>query len=356
MKINKAKMMVSTLAIIAGAATVGSISGTVAWFQYNTRVTAAYVGTTASVSRNLQIRLHDENIDAYKDAASAWKTNLEVSDISSYLTAKAALEDAAKKKGCGSSIAPVTFGKTAKNAALPTAAPFDNGPKGNPMAGQFAYTDWADADAGNYVILPIEVKLLNGAGEAMNKDVYLTDLTLQKHSTVDADDDVSTALRVHFASTTNQLWSKAGTDVATSAKLDLDGDGAVDKDRGTDRYDFDGATYADGVYGDATVEPSTSARSVDSSAKITSYSAAGKNTADSPMANDSTAALTTTNAIALGKTAASTGILAIKTTIWFEGWALLTDYSGTGTSAVWAEKFAGKQFDVGMTFAVSNAD
>ena len=351
MKINKAKMMVATLAIVAGAATVGSISGTVAWFQYNTRVTAAYVGTTASVSRNLQIRLHDDNITAY--ANPEWKTNLEVSDISAYLTAKAALTDAAKKKGCGGKITPVTYGQAAREAALPSTGDFVNGPKGNPMAGQFAYSAWADAEASNYVILPIEVKLLDGAGDAMKKEVFLTHLTLQKHSDVDDANDVSTALRVHFASTTNQLWSKNGAEVATSSKLDLDGDGIMDQDRGGERYNFNGTTYSEGVYGDATGTP----RTVDGDAKITSYSAAGKNDDDSPMADDSTAALNKTKAIALGETDASTGILAIKTTIWFEGWALLTDYRDSAkTSAVWAEQFAGKQFDVGMTFAVSNAD
>lgn len=154
MKINKAKMMVATLAIVAGAATVGSISGTVAWFQYNTRVTAAYVGTTASVSRNLQIRIHDDHIESYDDDHSTWKTNLEVNDISAYLTAKKNLTDADEKKGNGSSFSPVTYGKAAKDAALPSTGDFANGPKSNPMAGQFAYENWADATAGDYITLP----------------------------------------------------------------------------------------------------------------------------------------------------------------------------------------------------------
>lgn len=354
MKINKAKMMVATLAIVAGAATVGSISGTVAWFQYNTRVTAAYVGTTASVSRNLQIRIHDENVTNYKDADSKWKTNLEIGDISGYLTAKGALEDAAKKKGNGSNFSPVTFGKTEKDAALPSSAPFANGPKSNPMAGQFAYENWADAGAGDYITIPFEVKLLNGAGAAMAKKVYLTDLTLQKHSDVATANDMSTALRVHFSSTTNQLWSKETAEVATSANLDLDGDGIMDKVR--DRYYFssvDQASLPNGVYGDTLAGES---RAVDENAKVTSYLASGTNTAASPKASDATPALVTTNAIELGTTDSSTGILAINTTIWMEGWALLTNYTGSGSSAVWQSGYAGVQFDVGMSFAVSNAD
>lgn len=356
MKINKAKMMVATLAIVAGAATVGSISGTVAWFQYNTRVTAAYVGTTASVSRNLQIRIHDENIDAYKDAASAWKTNLEVNDISDYLTAKGALEDAAKKKGNGSTFSPATFGKAAKDAALPSTGDFANGPKSNPMAGQFAYSQWADSAAGDYITIPFEVKLLNGKGEAMSKPVYLTDLTLQKHSGVDDANDMSTALRVHFSSTTrNQLWAKSDAEVGTSDNLDLDGDGIMDKVR--DRYIFssvDQDSLTDGVYGDIL---SGEGRVKDPNAKVASYIATGTaNTAACPKADDTTAALVTTNAIELGTTNAS-GILAINTTIWMEGWALLTDYAdGSAESAVWQSGYAGVKFDVGMSFAVSNAN
>lgn len=188
----------------------------------------------------------------------------------------------------------------------------------------------------------------------MAKPVYLTDLTLQKHSGVDDDNDMSTALRVHFSSTTNQLWAKSTAEVLTSRNLDLDGDGIMDKVR--DRYIFSSVNQAslpDGVYGD--ILDGQAVRTLDPDAKVTSYLASGTNTDASPKASDATPALDVTKATALGTTNAS-GILAINTTIWMEGWALLTDYSGSGSSAVWQSGYAGVQFDVGMSFAVSNAD
>ena len=44
MKKNLSKVIVPTLAIAIGAAIAGSISGTVAWYQYSTRVNVAYLG------------------------------------------------------------------------------------------------------------------------------------------------------------------------------------------------------------------------------------------------------------------------------------------------------------------------
>ena len=350
MKTNKAKMIVATLGIVAGAATVGSISGTVAWFQYNTRVTAAYVGTSASVSRNLQIRIQDSNFasGAYNGEADAnWKTNLEVADITGYLTAKAGLDTAAKQKGNGQHFSPVTFGKAARDAALPNTGAFVNGPKSNPMAGQFEYTSWFDAAANEYITIPLQVRLLNAAEAGMaSKNIYLTDLTLQKDSTEAAANDLSSALRVHFDSTTKQLWSKDGVSAVTSAKLDLDSDPGNDKVRDT-RYNWSGTELVDGVYGDYKVEDEKHV--VDDTAVVASYNAGAKNTANSPMANDSTAALTTTNAIALGATNSS-GMLDINVTIWLEGWSLL------GGSAIWSKNYANSKFNVGMSFATPNVD
>ena len=89
MKINKAKLLVGTLAIASVAATVGSISGTFAWFQYSTRVTAAYSGAAAHVSENLQIRVYKPEVEesgtqgqpgyvAHEDAIGndEWKSDL----------------------------------------------------------------------------------------------------------------------------------------------------------------------------------------------------------------------------------------------------------------------------------------
>ena len=55
MKINNKKIIVPTLTIAMACALVGSIAGSVAWYQYSTRATSFITGTTAGSSRNLQI-------------------------------------------------------------------------------------------------------------------------------------------------------------------------------------------------------------------------------------------------------------------------------------------------------------
>ena len=56
MKINKMKAAIGVLATSAVVSLVGSISGTMAWLQYNTRARVEMHGTTASCTENLQIR------------------------------------------------------------------------------------------------------------------------------------------------------------------------------------------------------------------------------------------------------------------------------------------------------------
>ena len=56
MKINNKKIIVSTLALAMGAALAGSISGSVAWYQYSTRASAQIVGTSAGTEGRLQVK------------------------------------------------------------------------------------------------------------------------------------------------------------------------------------------------------------------------------------------------------------------------------------------------------------
>ena len=66
MKISKNKIIVSTLALAMGAALAGSVSGTVAWFQYSTRAQAAFIGTSAHCSEMLEIKSLGPTATAYK--------------------------------------------------------------------------------------------------------------------------------------------------------------------------------------------------------------------------------------------------------------------------------------------------
>lgn len=56
MKINTTKLVVGVLAVAGVASLVGSISGTVAWFQYNTRAVAEFEGITAKCTEFLEVR------------------------------------------------------------------------------------------------------------------------------------------------------------------------------------------------------------------------------------------------------------------------------------------------------------
>ena len=53
---NKKKIVVSALAIAMGAALAGSISGSVAWYQYSTKAAAQIAGTSAGTIGELEIQ------------------------------------------------------------------------------------------------------------------------------------------------------------------------------------------------------------------------------------------------------------------------------------------------------------
>ena len=57
MLFNKQKIVVTALSIGFGAALIGSISSTIAWYQYSTRATAIYLGTSAGGKGNLKLRI-----------------------------------------------------------------------------------------------------------------------------------------------------------------------------------------------------------------------------------------------------------------------------------------------------------
>ena len=77
MKLN-AKIIIPAFALLAGASLVGSISGTVAWYQYSTRANVSYIGSSAGVIGNLQVRL----------AGGEWGPQVSTDDVLDYLGAQ----------------------------------------------------------------------------------------------------------------------------------------------------------------------------------------------------------------------------------------------------------------------------
>ena len=142
MKLNK-KMIIPAFALLAGASLVGSISGTIAWYQYSTRANVAYIGSSAGTIGNLQVRIND-------GTDRGWDTQISYLDVSDYLYAQ----------GLGQKVEPVTPGALEKNDSLRQA-------KWNGGSDAIAYGDELPAgNEGDYFFKSDESKLyLKGATE-----------------------------------------------------------------------------------------------------------------------------------------------------------------------------------------------
>ena len=309
MKMNK-KIIVSTLALAMGAALAGSVSGTVAWFQYSTRAQAAYIGTSAHCSEALEIQAvkSGEFLDDAK-----WTTELSSSDIQDAVTGGTDLEP----------ITSMAMGSTDKLPVIGGSNSDKDDPKfyKNPI---YQFTDkeaWHKAVAANYVQFDLyfHVKDINGASSAtyLSKNLYLTDLTI-KSVNDNADIGLYKAIRVHFATNestpSNNLFAyddgeSAAATVSTDVygNLDLNNDGTFDKSIG---YEWD--TRSTLVYGDA-------------NAQQVAKNAAHKNSSNKVdvLADDSDPYAIVANNGLLGVVPATSGVFKVTVTIWIEGWQKL---------------------------------
>ena len=76
------KIIVPTLAMIMGAGLVGSISGTVAWYQYSTRAQIGMMGTSIGLDRNLEAAVTAISATSAPAANSnVWKNELVTQDL-----------------------------------------------------------------------------------------------------------------------------------------------------------------------------------------------------------------------------------------------------------------------------------
>ena len=184
MTLNKNKIVVSALALVIAGSLVGSISGTIAWYQYSTRANVSFIGEAGGISGNLQMRFISENADD-----DAWRTRITWQEINNEL----ALNHSAEK------IVPMTFGAMEKDAALPA--------KGyvQPDLGIANMAKWYEASSKNYAQFQLQLRQVErNADEEKNveKDVYISRLAIQEHYTNDANnkEDLSDAVRVHISS------------------------------------------------------------------------------------------------------------------------------------------------------------
>lgn len=314
----KNRLIVPALTLLAGLTLAGSISGTIAWYQYSTRANGAYLGMSGGTTGNLQLRLD----------GGEWLTRLTKNDIASYLAAN----------NLGQKVQPITSGDMDKDDALP--ADFYR----NPIAGKGEYSKWQKADESNYVSLPLELRFVerNGSGENnVAKDVYLSDLYIaadDANGTVKK--DLSDAIRFHVASDDgvnqiNRLISKNGGSIAVNGKLDLDGDGELDQAYTGNKYGFgDGNQLVDVVYGEG--------NQVAYAAKVEDGLLVKTNEDDLDLDE-----LELNGASkSIGKTLASSSeYLKVNITIWVEGWQEFAN------SPIWDADYIDSQFDIGFEFA-----
>ena len=320
MKIKKKLVIIPLFAFLTCASLAGSISGTLAWYQYSTRTNAAYVGISGGKSGNLQIRFQGQN---------NWATRLTVAEVNDWLNSTA--------EKVGSELSPITSGNMLKDDVLP------NKLFGNPIYGHDVYDEWQEASVKNYVVLPLELRFVErdeGQENAVSKNIYLSDLTIQDNSNNILNDkkDLAKAIRVHVHSegageNVNHLISLDGGETLTNGKLDLSGDGHNDqKYNGSDkRYGFDGGELEEITYGEGKQE---------------SYAVSDLTV--TPSDTDLSLSDVTPEKV-IGKTVAD-GVLKLDITIWVEGWQKFDD------SPIWDSKYIGSKFDIGFEFAVDPAE
>ena len=299
-------------------------------------------------------------IEENQDPNVGWTSLIDFNTMQTYLAS------ANNGAGVGQNIVPVTPGAgMAKTDALPSDT---NGLdfRSNPIPGKGPYSKWNRANANNYVVIPLEVRYKVGDENVAGKEVYLSDLTLEKR-TGDTHSDISDALRFHVSATTpaqsanstpastiNRLISKTGGTTVTHGALDLDGDGNPDKAYGeNDKYGFKGTQLTEVAYGDTVDQESFSNAYIDAN-NVNSMIAQPSAEDEFDLIDDTLTYGTGENieSKSIGTTVAETdGYLNVNITIWVEGWQKFGE-SGH-ESAIWDNGFINASFQVGFEFAVN---
>ena len=377
------KVIVSCLAFLSGASLVGSVTGTIAWYQYATRAQIAYTGATAHCSKLLQISLDDgdDNIEN-----NNWSTRIG-GDTLVPLT----------------NFAPVTTGEQKRDEAIAlktkisqSGDSFTSPFYGQPKTGQGLYDNWLLADSSNFAQFSILVRVKDVDANAdsstptfLENNVYITDLVIQDASS-NGSLDLSKSVRVHISSSEyhnntissskNALFAKEDTSVDVGGFLDLDNDGILD----SAGYEFDQINCLYGA-GTQTIEYDDNGNVISDVAtnipKQTSYSLVNEKDSSSSDFNDIIAREVDGDIVggkSLGKTSSiASEYLKVTVTIWLEGWSILqhglvpqpNSNSNNNTSSdskssesltvapsnVWdSEYYTEKSFNVGLSFGVKS--
>lgn len=360
------------------SAAVGSIGGTVAWFQYNTRATAAYTGAAAKCTENLQIRIYDASLigselpyadaNAYKTVYK-WGSEISTKDIENFIKVKRGHWDSIGSEWVieptDTSLYPVTSGNLAADKVATTLY-------GNPdkAYAREDYATWDPAGLDKYVEIPLQFRLLDVNGENaasgkrnyISKSLYLSDLDISA-KTVDNKKDITNALRVSFkdnaAPSIERTFSLHGTDVDVHGKLDLEPDGTLDyvyvDENGSEvTYDYQAHEATPGTKDTREVdyggEKINGEFPVAKSTKISTFVADVSGEKKYAPVGDAFGTL-----VAGTDDTADNLWYTVTMRIYLEGWQKLEGYAtNTEDSTLWSDlKYVGSQVNVGMTFNVA---
>ena len=341
---NAKKVVVSVLALAMGAGIAGSISGSIAWYQYSTRTTAQLQGVSAGTTRNLQLRIKQNGLGA----EDGWLQDLSVEDLNAYL----GISSTDDEKPDVLKLNPVTNQTTgnAKDAAL-------TGFKGHPV---YQYPTLPDAaqtigtgeeKVWNYVTIPLQFRLVdnNGSGDKLvAKNVYLVDANfndLRTGAALTNNADITPALRVHISNgTNNYLAANTAESTNVSGALDLNNNNLIDRQSFTGK---DSDTEKIVNYGGADqnqTDPALVVPTAQESYKVSDL-----------IANDNDA-FHFTGGVSLGSTVATVDqgeqtYLEVNLVIWLEGWQTVADPASTASAALWKVKYSGSDFGLQFRFA-----
>ena len=386
MSINKAKFVVAALITCSTAALLGSVSSTIAWYQYSTRVSAVYLGASAGSKGNLRIRIKGTN---------EWTNDLTHVDVANYLS----------EHDKGQLVVPITSGPMNADDAIKTDDSgnmvFYQNPDGGVPTERVGYDNqsWKAADDSMYVSIPLELRFeseTENGQSFLEKDVYISNLLIQgdwKNNQANKE-DLSSAVRVqinsyqsndqsqgHANTTINRLISKDGGTILTEGHLDLDGDGDLDEyisgPSGANYHfgDEDETNHYYTIYGEGTQTSYCNKTIIQNG----SYQTLQGDVVDEKIYPTVVESISETNILkeesfeytkegetnptskCIGKTVAfddlaNEAYLNVVMTIWIEGWEPLpspTTSDPNAKSPIWnPSDYIGSMFDVGITFAV----
>ena len=318
MKMNK-KLIVPFLATVVGLSISGGLGGAFAWYQFNSQVRTAFIGTSTADTQLFQIGYVDPN-DSTK---MIWGRDRILEDTN---------------------LIPVTFDQVDGNSIPVTAY---GRPEAGKQLGNGYGTGWKTiANGSGYYQYDIYFRTLvsdpTSQGDASksiapgyklvaNKKVFLTKLTLEDADHPNDDTYITNALRVHLnvagEGGYKKLISKtAVSDLPLYGKLDLDGDTKKDT------YDVDPWETGYGV--EVTYGSNPHVQNTVSKNDVVKGST---ETGDSKM---------------ICKTTDGSEMVKLTVTVYLEGWALL-NVGETDPSNLWNPYLnSGMKVHVGMIFDV----